>query len=257
MQKIILRGIVPLRWAVGTPSLTERKWAALSSGRVWRKGFSIVPDWTYLVHSGAFTFDRHFSLLWCSYAWILCPIVALASWANGRVFEIQLILGSDRVWGSVWREAQWADVCKALTRAFGLWTLDYWWLFIIHKTESCYLNLCLWEQGLGNSLPSFSLEHLIMKVGKIKKLIFYASLLCPMFPTFSSLPAASSFPLPSSTIAAPNSMACHWRGCECWEGAFWGTSRLFVGAGERCGELVRSTPEHRLQQGLLMPLWPF
>lgn len=25
MRKIILRGIVPLRWAVGTPSLTERK----------------------------------------------------------------------------------------------------------------------------------------------------------------------------------------------------------------------------------------
>lgn len=209
MQKIILWGIVPLHCAVRTPSLTERKWAALSSGRVWRKGFCIVPDWTYLVHSGAFTFDRHFLfspvMLVCVDSLPCSCIGFLSKWSS---LWDSAYPGQWQVRGSAWREAQWADVCKALTRAFGLWTLDYWWLLIIHKIEPCYLNLCLWKQGLGSSLPSFSLECLIMKVGKIKKLIFYASLLCPTFPTFSSLPAASSSPLPSSTIAAPNLMAC-------------------------------------------------
>lgn len=95
----------------------------------------------------------------------------------------------------------------------------------------------LWEQSLGSSLLSFSLEHLLMKIEKIKKLISHTFLIRPTFPTFFSLPA-SSFLLSSvqhNSYSWLNSMWQFWGGCECWEDAFWADIEAVFGSpGRRC-----------------------
>lgn len=77
---------------------------------------------------------------------------------------------------------------------------------LIMRTVSVTWSCVLWEQCIDSPLSHFSLECLMMEMGKVKNFISHAFLLCS--PRCLGCQPLFSYPLPGSTIAPPHTMVC-------------------------------------------------